>query len=79
LNPLNLAIIQAVLYQTKESQIARTEIRRIGWVRSSGKSLVFNFGRDLLPIVTPHLSMWRKKMPPKCLRRNCAFSSCIVW
>jgi hypothetical protein len=51
-NRLYPAILQVVLHQTKEPEIARTEIRRSRWVRSSGKSPLFNFGRDVLAIVT---------------------------
>jgi hypothetical protein len=55
LNPLDLAILQAVLHQTKEPEIAMTVIWRIWWMWSSGKSLVFNFGRDLRAAVTPRI------------------------
>jgi hypothetical protein len=58
---LYLAILQAVLHQTKEPEIAKTEIRRIKWVRSSGKSPVFNLGRDLLAIVTPRIVHVKEK------------------
>jgi hypothetical protein len=61
LNPLDLAILQAGLYQIKEPEIEKTVIWRIGWVRSSGKSPVFNFGRDLLAIVTPRIVHVKEK------------------
>jgi hypothetical protein len=55
LNRLYLAILETVLHQTKESEMARTDIRRIRWVRRSGKSPVFNFDRDFPAVVTARI------------------------
>jgi hypothetical protein len=62
LSPLDLAILQTVLHETKEPEIARIVIWRIRRVGSSGKSPAFTLGRDLLAIVTPRIIHMKEKI-----------------
>jgi hypothetical protein len=62
LKSLDLAILQAVIHQTKDSEIARTVIWRIGWDRNSDESRVFKVGHDLLAIVTPRIAHVKEKI-----------------